>query len=198
MAMTPEDTYEICCGEGEHGPVHSNILRDPNRKSDALNKLSQHFELSSEPEKSKVNELKWHLNFINLADQISSWSKDPSTKCGAVIVDDKRRIVSTGYNGFPRGIKDTKFKLDDRTIKYDLTIHAELNAILFANVKVEGYTLYVTPLPPCIRCAVLIVQSGIGRVVSPSLPAGLVDRWEESVNQSKELFEEAGIEFIEI
>ena len=108
----------------------------------------------------------WDTRFLNLAEHISKWSKDPSTKVGAVIVDTNRRIVSTGYNGFPVGVMDSYDRLTDRDTKYEMIIHAEANAILFAHQRMNGMTLYTTPFQPCSRCASLIIQSGISRVIS--------------------------------
>ena len=90
---------------------------------------------------------KWDERFMKLAEHVASWSKDPSTKVGAVIVDEQHRIVSLGSNGFPKGIADDT-RLDDRAKKYEIVVHAEINAILFANKPVGNCTLYVYPLPP--------------------------------------------------
>ena len=107
--------------------------------------------------------------FMELADFIAQWSKDPSTKVGAVIVDPRnKRIVSTGFNGFPYGVEDSADRLEDKSVKYEMIVHAETNALMFAGEQANGCVLYVTPLPPCARCAVLIIQSGITRVVSPT------------------------------
>ena len=133
---------------------------------------------------------KWDIRFLELAKHISNWSKDPSTSVGAVIVDSKNRIVSCGYNGFPVGIDDNVTRLNNRDEKLDLTIHAELNSILFANKKLGGCTLYVWPLPSCVRCAAHIIQTGIIRVVSPK---NNNERWMESCNKAKQIMEEAGL-----
>ena len=73
---------------------------------------------------------KWDVRFLELADHISSWSKDPSTKVGCIIVGADREIRSTGFNGFPRGIDDSEERLTDREEKYPLICHAEENAIM--------------------------------------------------------------------
>ena len=112
-----------------------------------------------------VNET-WDKRFLSLAQHIANWSKDPSTKVGAVIVDQNRRIVSTGYNGYPKGVDDT-IDTDEREIKYKKVIHAEKNAILFAKQDLTGCTLYVTH-HPCSQCAGYILQAGISRVVTLS------------------------------
>ena len=132
---------------------------------------------------------KWDKRFIDLCQHISTWSRDPRTKVGAVIVDKNKRVVSLGFNGFPIGIKDDK-RLDDRETKNEIVIHAEINALLFANSNLEGCTLYVWPMPPCIRCAVQIIQSGIKRVVSPICNR---EHWIESSSKAIELMKEAGI-----
>lgn len=136
-----------------------------------------------------MNSQKWDLRFIELAKLVGSWSKDPSTQVGAVIVDDNNRIVSVGYNGFPNGIMDDE-RLYDRDTKYKIIVHGEINAILFANKSVEGCTLYTVPFEPCPRCAGLIIQSGIRRVVAPLNTNG---RWEEEFKVSRQLFKEAGV-----
>lgn len=135
---------------------------------------------------------KWDYRFLDLAEFISSWSKDPSTKVGAVIADEKNRIVSIGYNGFPTNISDDN-RLNNREIKYKIIVHGEMNAILFANKSLEFCTLYTYPFMPCSRCASMILQTGIQRVVSYN---NMPDRWKSEFNLSKYLFKEAGIELM--
>ena len=132
----------------------------------------------------------WDLWYLDLAKQISTASKDPSTKVGAVIVDGKNRIVSVGYNGFPVGIEDTEERLNNREIKYKIVIHAERNSLLFAKGSVENCTIYTWPFMPCSVCAGMIIQSGISRVVSFKSEN---PRWEEEFKLSKELFTESGV-----
>lgn len=108
---------------------------------------------------------KWDKNFLELAKTVSTFSKDPSTKVGAVIVDNDNRVISIGYNGFPKGVKDDH-RLDNRDLKYDMVVHAEANALLFANAPTKGCTIYTWPFQPCSRCASLIIQAGVQRVVS--------------------------------
>lgn len=107
---------------------------------------------------------KWDKRFLDLADHISQWSKDPRTKVGAVIVDNRKRVVSHGYNGFPTGIEDLEDRYLDRETKHKFVCHAERNALDNAYRSVEGCTLY-SPLKPCHECAKAIVQRGISRVV---------------------------------
>ena len=141
-------------------------------------------------------ELKWHKRFLELAEFISKWSKDPSSKIGAVIVDKYNRIVSTGYNGFPRDVEDTLYRYEDRDVKYKIILHAEENAISYAKIDLSGCILYVSGLPPCAHCASLIIQSGIRKVVirKQEIP----ERWIESMTLSKQILNEAKVELIEI
>lgn len=132
---------------------------------------------------------KWDLRFLELAKFISNWSLDPSTKVGAVITDKDNRVVSVGYNGFPKGINDDS-RLDDRETKYKIIVHGEINAIIFANTKLDNCILYTYPFEPCPRCAGTIIQSGIKRVVAP---VNKIERWEEEFRLSRQLFKEAGV-----
>ena len=133
---------------------------------------------------------KWDMRFLGLAALIGTWSKDPSTQVGAVIVNDDRVVIGIGYNGFPRGVADTPERLNDRETKYSLIVHAEINAILNASGSVRGCTLYTSPFMPCVRCAGQIIQAGITRVVSI---ANDNPRWVDSFTQTRKLFEEASL-----
>jgi dCMP deaminase len=137
-----------------------------------------------------MNTTKWDNRFIELAKLVGSWSKDPSTQVGAVIVDDDHVVVSLGYNGFPRGVEDSEERLIDRDKKYDIIVHAEANALMFAKTSLEGCTLYTWPFEPCSRCAGLIIQSGITRVVSVVQND---ERWKKNFMVARQLFNEAGI-----
>lgn len=145
--------------------------------------------------------MKWDKRFINLAREISTWSKDPSTKIGAVIVNDDRRILATGYNGFPRGISDNDWRYQDREEKYKYVVHAEMNAIYnatFNGISLNDSTLYVWGLPVCSECAKGVIQVGIKKIVMPKLD--FPERWVDSFRKSRELFSEAGIDwyFLEV
>lgn len=133
---------------------------------------------------------KWHKRFIELAKTIAQYSKDPNTKVGAVIVDDEKRIVSMGYNGFPRKVLDLDERLNNREEKLKYVVHAELNAILNAKRDIEGTTLYVYPYFPCNECAKAIIQSGIKMVITTGI---IGENWKKSVEVSKRMFEEAGV-----
>ena len=132
--------------------------------------------------------LKWDRRFLRLAAEVSTWSKDPGTRVGAVIVRPDRTIASLGYNGFPRGSKDEYL---DREHKLLRTVHAELNAILNAREPLHGFTIYVTPLCPCSNCAAAIVQSGIKNVVFEM--EAIRPEWEESFAAAYEILRDGGI-----
>lgn len=113
----------------------------------------------------------WDLRFMQLADHVAQWSKDRSTGVGAIIVDGKEPI-SMGYNGFPRGCDDDIDERHQRPLKYEWTAHAEENAISNAarrGVKTLGTTMYLNWFP-CARCAGMIVNSGIKRLVCDTEP----------------------------
>lgn len=134
---------------------------------------------------------------IDMARHVAKLSKDPSTKVGAVIFDDKRRIVSAGYNGFARGVSDKQARLADRDTKLKLTIHAEKNAILFATAPLEGCTIVVTH-PCCSQCAAHIIQAGIAHVVWPKPSAEFLARWADDYSFSLAQFSEAGVTVTEL
>jgi dCMP deaminase len=141
---------------------------------------------------------KWDVRFLCLAKEIASWSKDPSTRTSAIAVYD-RKILATGYNGFPRGIDELSERLDDRDMKYKFMIHAEMNAIYNATIhgiSLKGATLYVIGLPICGECAKGIIQVGIRRVVIPI--QDVPERWKESCEFTRNLFKEVGIQYDEI
>ena len=135
---------------------------------------------------------KWDKNFLELAKTVSTFSKDPSTKVGAVIVDDDNRVISIGYNGFPKGIKDDH-RLDNRDLKYDMVVHAEANALLFANAPTKGCTIYTWPFQPCSRCASLIIQAGIRRVVTVE---NKDQKWSSNFQLAHDMMTEARIEIV--
>lgn len=138
--------------------------------------------------------MKWDIRFLEIARLISSWSKDPSTKVGAVVFDRDNRVVSLGYNGFPKGVEDSESRYADRETKYRMVVHAEMNAIMFAQRSLAGCAVATYPFMPCSNCAASIIQSGISRVVAPRLPLHLEQRWGESCRLSAEMFAESGIE----
>ena len=143
----------------------------------------------------------WHIRYLKMAQEISTWSKDPSKKIGAVAVGSKGQILSQGYNGFPRGIDDTISRLMNRELKYKYVVHAEMNVIYnasYSGVSLADSTLYVYGLPVCSECAKGIIQVGISKVVLPKYDSDMLPRWKESWELSKALFNEADVEILEV
>lgn len=139
---------------------------------------------------------KWDERFVKIAQEVSSWSKDPGTKVGAVLVSNKR-ILATGYNGFPSGISDTFERYADREVKLAYTVHAEVNALLNAaknGAKTEGSILYTT-FHPCVNCAASVIQGGIDRVVCPAVESA-PERWHANFKRARDLLTEAGLTIV--
>lgn len=138
---------------------------------------------------------KWDLRYMRLAKEISTWSKDPSTKIGAVIIGSKGQVLSQGYNGFPRNIFDHPYRWENREVKYQYVVHAEMNAIYnatFNGVSLENALLYIWGLPCCHECAKGIIQVGITKVF---LCCDINDdRWKETGEMALKMFTEAGVE----
>lgn len=138
---------------------------------------------------------KWDKRYCELSKFVANWSKDPKAKVGAVIVSQRGGAVGLGYNGFPVGVEDSTERLSNDEIKLDMVIHAEQNALINAGTKSEGATIYVWGKPICSRCAGLIIQAGIRRVVSlnpTSIPAS--SKWHATGKRAVEMFGEAGLE----
>jgi dCMP deaminase len=119
------------------------------------------------------------MSFIEIAKVIGTKSKDPSTKVGAVIVDSENRIISTGYNGFISG-NNEKLMTFERPMKYHLTIHAEMNALLFAKQDLTNKIMYVTH-SPCSECLKHILQSRIRKVYYSELYSKYTFEQKESI-----------------
>ena len=152
---------------------------------------------------------KWHRHFLSLAQECAKMSKDPSTRVGSVIVGPDREIRSTGFNGFPRGIEDTPNRLNNRETKLKIVVHAEMNAVLNAvrfGVSLKGCTLYLAATddsgevwggPPCSRCTVEVIQTGIESIISYPKRA-VPSRWHEDLKLAESLLLEAGIIYLEV
>jgi dCMP deaminase len=140
---------------------------------------------------------KWDKRMLDLAELVATWSKDPSTQVGAVIVDPSNRVVSLGFNGMPRGVSDDEEILADRDEKLRRIIHAEVNALLFAQRTVVGYSIYVNR-PPCGQCAAKIIQAGITRVVCYPFDTLGASRWERDRVSAQVMFGESGVTFSEV
>lgn len=133
---------------------------------------------------------KWDQRYLELAELVSTWSKDPSTKTGAVIVSPENFVVSLGYNGFPRGVEDSLERLDNRELKYKMIVHCERNAIIAAKRDLKGCTLYTYPFMSCAPCAGMVIQSGISRCVAPYNDN---PRWQEDFKLTQQMFREANV-----
>ena len=145
---------------------------------------------------------KWDKRYMGIAREVSTWSKDPSRQIGAVAVGEKGQILAQGYNGFPRGIKDSEERYSDREKKYKYVVHAEMNCIYNASwngVSLNNSIFYVYGLPVCSECAKGLIQVGVKKVVVQvpnqiSIPI----HWLKHEKTTKELFREAGIEYAKL
>ncbi|HBT59269.1 MAG TPA: cytidine deaminase [Acholeplasmataceae bacterium] len=119
----------------------------------------------------RSNYISWDQYFMGVAMLSEKRSKDPNTQVGACIVNQDKRIVGIGYNGFPQKLNDDDFPWEKdgefEDTKYPYVVHAEANAILNATQNLKGATIYVT-LFPCHECVKLIIQSGITELVYAS------------------------------
>lgn len=142
---------------------------------------------------------KWNKRFIELCNHIAQWSKDTSTKVGAVIVDADKRILSVGYNGFPAGVDDDVEARHKRPAKYMYTEHAERNSLYTSSrngVSVVGATMYCNYFP-CPDCTRAIIQSGIKTVYYEKLSVNS-GKNEEHINACIEMFDEANVNIWQI
>jgi dCMP deaminase len=145
--------------------------------------------------KKREDYIGWDEYFMGVAILSSKRSKDPSTQVGACIVNEQKKIVGVGYNGFPTGCDDDVLPWDREgdflDTKYPYVCHAELNAIL-NNISrdLHGCTIYVA-LFPCNECAKAIIQAGIREVVY------LSDKYAHTdvVKASKLMMTQAGVIF---
>ena len=138
--------------------------------------------------------ISWDSYFMGVALLSSKRSKDPNTQVGACIINQDKRIINIGYNGFPRGCEDDLFPWESEgsftETKYPYVVHAEPNAILNATTPLTGASIYVT-LFPCHECSKLIIQSGIREIVY------LEEKYNgtESDVAAKKMLESAGIQY---
>jgi dCMP deaminase len=142
-----------------------------------------------------VREVKpWGEYFLGLAHKATERSKDPNTNVGAVIVDEDHNVVSTGYNGFPRGVKETPGRWE-RPLKYEYVVHAEENAIGCAartGRATDGCKMYVTHFP-CKDCAKMIITAGIKHLIVDGRGKTAMND-EEQQKFTRGLLSEAGVE----
>ena len=146
----------------------------------------------------RTDYINWDEYFMGIAMLAARRSKDPNTQVGACIVSEDNIIISTGYNGMPKGCSDDIFPWDrdgqqDMT-KYPYVVHAELNAILNANGRdLRGSRIYVA-LFPCNECAKAIIQSGVKEVLY------LSDKYKDTMLNlvSKRMLEAAGVKYTKL
>lgn len=138
----------------------------------------------------KAPSARWGARFLALAEEVASWSKDPSTKVGAVAIGTGRVVLETGYNGLPRGVEDTHERMK-RPDKYLWTAHAEENLVAqAARTRLLGAAVYVTHLC-CSGCARMLINAGVARVVCGP---GRTSMPEEQFAVARQMFAEAGVE----
>lgn len=137
---------------------------------------------------------RWDRRFVQLAQHVAGWSKDPSKKVGAVLVGADRRDVALGYNGFPPGIRDDD-RLEDRETKLKLVMHAERNVLDNAKFSVIGGTLYTT-FSPCTECTKSVISRGLAKIVTPVIDPTNT-RWCEDFQFARSMLKEAGIIILE-
>ncbi len=137
----------------------------------------------------------WTEYFMDMASFVATKSKDQSMKCGTVIIGEGHTILTTGYNGFPRGVDDNNEAYHKRPEKYFWTEHGERNAIYNAarnGVKLLGARAYITGYP-CVECARAIVQAGIAEIIVPTeetdpfFKMGRWGDWSESFEKAKQI-----------
>ena len=138
--------------------------------------------------------MEWDDFYIGMAQYVSRKSKDVSTRVGCVLVDQKNRVISLGFNGAPRGVSDEHSTRDAKIAK---TIHAEVNAVLFAPRELAGATAYVTH-PCCSACAAVLIQKEVCRVVFPTPTDDFISRWGASYQEALTMFMEAGVKVYEM
>lgn len=139
--------------------------------------------------------ISWDEYFMGVAILSGMRSKDPNSQVGCCIVSQENKILSMGYNGFPKGCSDDEFPWeregDPLDTKYLYVAHSELNAILnYSGGSLAGAKLYVS-LFPCNECAKAIIQCGIKEVIYDS------DKYEKlpSTIASKKMMEAAGVKY---
>ena len=144
----------------------------------------------------RQNYISWDEYFMGVAMLAAQRSKDPNTQVGACIVSQDNIIISTGYNGMPKGCSDDEFpwNRDGDDNKYPYVVHAELNAILNANGRdLRGSRLYVA-LFPCNECAKAVIQSGIKEIFY------LSDKYAATPGTiaSKRMLDAAGVKYTQL
>lgn len=144
--------------------------------------------------------IRWDIKGLRIADFTAREnSKDPSTKVGSCIVRADGSVAATGYNGFPRGVKDHKARYDDRTIKYAMVVHSEINCLIHLKEPVEPTWKMYCVVPPCSSCAGAIINSGVKNLVLCEMQQHQLSNsgWRQSVETSHLMFSEANVTIME-
>lgn len=136
----------------------------------------------------------WAKRYISLAHHVASWSKDPSTKVGAVITRADNTPVSFGFNGFPQKHPDWPHLYENREYKYKHILHAEENAMSFARESLEGCIVYLTH-PPCTKCLANLAQRKVARIYFPQVEEEWKERW--CYNEVQALAKRLGVILVE-
>lgn len=136
----------------------------------------------------------WDEYFLTLADQVSRRSPDPNTQHGCVLVDDDKRVISTGYNGPVAGLPHDVVPLE-RPAKYDWFIHAEDNAVAFARCDLRGATAYVTGTP-CAACFRRLLQVGVRRIVQGKRESACLN--DEQREACRTMADALGVSWVEV
>jgi len=150
-----------------------------------------------------MSKTSWDTRWSMILAVVSEWSEDTSSKYGAVIVDKRQRLCSTGFNGIPQGIR-LEPHYHNRPDKYNYFVHAEINAILNSHLPVTGCTIYLLK-PPCAQCAGAIINSGITTVKylkrhdTDELVSGQdPTNWRVSVEDAESMLHEADVRMTQI
>lgn len=134
----------------------------------------------------------WDEYFLAIAEQVSRRSPDPNTKHGCVLVDQGRRVLSTGYNGPVSGLPHELINFE-RPAKYDWFIHAEDNAVAFARCDLRGATAYITGTP-CAACFRRLLQVGVRRIVQGSRDSACLT--ERELEACRQMANALGVEWV--
>lgn len=140
--------------------------------------------------------MNWNEYFTDLSEAVSKKSKDPSTKVGAVIVDQNNTVVSVGYNGFVQGCDESKLSWE-RPHKYLYVIHAEMNALLFAKRDLRGTKMFLTDAP-CDNCLKHCLQAGIREIYYKSADVMIQRGSQDQKNTVKKLIEATGAKVVNV
>tara|TARA_R110002072_G_scaffold120135_2_gene253114 strand:+ start:242 stop:859 length:618 start_codon:yes stop_codon:yes gene_type:complete len=154
---------------------------------------NKHSSIPFEPE--SVDPTIWDTRYLALTETVASWSKDPSSKFGSVLVDPNNVVSALGFNGFAKGFEDSPERWADREFKYAHVIHAEEQVLLHSPVDLTGYTLYCNGLP-CSSCMSKLAQKGVSTVVFYEPTADYKKRW--SIANPVQVAKECGIQLKQI